>query len=72
MTTKKITILLLLFLILVFIGLDLSPILKKESLKDISFSDFRNSIGPVLTFIAVCLSYRTEIKKERNTKQSNS
>lgn len=57
--------------VLIFIGYELSPIFQKENINDISFSDFRSSIGPFLTFIAVYISYRTEIKKERNTKNQN-
>ncbi|MFG4005071.1 hypothetical protein [Flavobacterium aquidurense] len=50
----------------IYIGFTLSPILEKESLKDISFSDFKLSIGPFLSSLAVLISYRTEIKKEKS------
>ncbi|KRD62495.1 hypothetical protein ASE40_01510 [Flavobacterium sp. Root935] len=73
MITKKFTIVLLLVFIIIFIGIDLSPILKKENVNDISFSDFRNSIGPFLTFIAVFITYKKLLRNEKNEeKQSTS
>lgn len=65
MITRKNLLLLFLILILLFIGFDLASLLQKENLKDITYLDFRYSIGPALTFIAVFLSYRAENKKER-------
>ncbi|MFH6993133.1 hypothetical protein [Flavobacterium sp. FlaQc-48] len=67
MSTQKKKLLIFLILTLLFIGYDLNQILQKESIKDISFLDFRFSIGPFLTFIAVFLSYKEEIKKKKNT-----
>lgn len=63
MRNRKTFTLIFLILVLFFIGYDLSRILQKESLKDISFSDFRLSIGPFLSGLAALLSYRAEIKK---------
>lgn len=69
MINRRKLLLLLLFLILLFIIFDLAPLFQRENLKDISSSDFRLSIGPFLAFIAVFLSYRLEIKKEKNTEK---
>lgn len=66
--TRKNLLLLFLSLILLFIASDLAPLFQKKDLKVISFSDFRLSIGPFLTFIAVFLSYRMEIIKEKLSK----
>lgn len=66
MTTKKNLMLGFLIMASIYIGFTLSPILEKESLKDISFSDFKLSIGPFLSGLAVLISYRTEIKKEKS------
>lgn len=71
MATRKNLLLLFLILILLLIGFDLAPLLQKENIEEISFSDFRSSIGPLLSGIAVLLSYKAEIKKERNTKNQN-
>ncbi|EJG01349.1 hypothetical protein FF52_09833 [Flavobacterium sp. F52] len=68
--TRKNLILLLLILIIVFIGFNLYSLFQRENPKDISFSDFRSSIGPASTFIAVFLSYRAEIKKEKHNNTS--
>lgn len=65
MTKKHISLLLIIIGIL-FIGSDLIPIASKE-FKDIAFSDFRISIGPFLTCIAMFLVYKGEIKKEKST-----
>ncbi|OXA71884.1 hypothetical protein B0A67_09755 [Flavobacterium aquidurense] len=72
MANQKNLLLLFLILILLFIGSDINHIFQTESLKDISFLDFRHSIGPFLTSIAVFLSYKAQIKKEKSTaKQAN-
>ncbi|WET01041.1 hypothetical protein [Flavobacterium sp. YJ01] len=57
-----------LIIVLLYITFDLGPLLQKESLKDISFSDFRNSIGVALSGTGVFLSYGSAIKKEKNSK----
>ena len=66
--------LILIFLIFVFLYIcfDLSPLLQKESLKDISYSDIRYSIGPALSGAAAFLGYRAEIKKEKINSENNS
>lgn len=71
MTIKKKLMLLFIISVLLYIGFNLSSIFQKESINDISFSDFRNSIGPLLSGIAMFLNYRTGIKKEKTTKQDN-
>lgn len=63
MTKKHISLLLLIVGIL-FITLNLIPITSKQ-FKDITFSDFRLSIGPFLTCIAMLLVYKGELKKEK-------
>lgn len=68
MVARKKFVIIFLILVLLFIGFDLAPLLQKESLKEISFSDFRLSIGPFLSGIAVFMSYRAGIKKDRNQK----
>lgn len=65
MTKKHISLLILIIGIL-FIGSNLIPLASKE-FRDITFSDFRLSIGPFLTCIAMFLIYKREIKKEKST-----
>nr|WP_294788009.1 hypothetical protein [uncultured Flavobacterium sp.] len=62
MTRKNFTIIFLLS-VLVFVCIVLSPVVTKNA-KDISYSDFQLAIGPLLSALAVFISYRTEKKKQ--------
>lgn len=64
--TKKHLSLLILIIGILFIGANLISIASKE-FRDITFSDFKLSIGPFLTCIAMFLVYKGEIKKEKST-----
>lgn len=68
MKPKKNLLLTFLIVVLLYICFDLSSLFQKDSLQNISFSDFRYSIGPALTWFAVFLNYRAEIKKEKEPK----
>ncbi|MBB4801274.1 hypothetical protein HNP37_001313 [Flavobacterium nitrogenifigens] len=70
MKAQKTFTLIFLIIVLLYIGFDLGPLFfQKESIKDISFSDFRNSIGVALSGTGVYLSYRSAIKKENKLKK---
>ncbi len=63
MSRKSFLLILIIFSIL-FIGINLSPLLRKD-LKDISYSDFRLVIAPFLTTVGILITY-TELKRRKN------
>lgn len=66
MKIKKNALLIILVLSLFFLGLNLSWLFRKESLYNITFSDFKYAIGLFLSSAALFIAYLTELKKEKN------
>ncbi|SCY95654.1 hypothetical protein SAMN02927916_4318 [Flavobacterium anhuiense] len=63
MRINKNILLFLLTLSLFYLGLTLSWIFKKEDFTDIKICDFKYSIVPLLSSIAIFIGYITELKK---------
>jgi hypothetical protein len=49
---------------LFYLGQTLSWLFKRENFENIKFSDFKYSIGPFLSSIAIFIGYIRELKKE--------
>ena len=62
--TKKNFLLVFIILGVLYIGISLSPLLRKD-LKDISYSDFRLVIAPFLSTVGILITY-TQLKKGKN------
>ncbi|WP_433834009.1 hypothetical protein [Flavobacterium anhuiense] len=62
--TKKNFLLVFIILGVLYIGISLSPLLRKD-LKDISYSDFRLVIVPFLSTVGILITY-TQLKKGKN------
>ncbi len=67
MKIKKQILFVLLVIALFYLGLTLSWLFKKENLNNITFSDFKYSIAPFLSSIAIFIGYITEMRKTNNS-----
>lgn len=65
MKIKKQILFVLLVIALFYLGLTLSWLFKRENLDNITFTDFKYSIGPFLSSIAIFIGYIIEMRKEK-------
>ncbi|PBJ06635.1 hypothetical protein BSF42_40920 [Flavobacterium sp. ACN6] len=65
MKIRKNILLLLLIIALFYLGLTLSWLFKKEDFNDIKFSNFKYSIAPFLSSIAIFIGYINELNKNK-------
>ncbi len=69
MKYKKNILFILLTISLFYTGLTLSWLFKIENFDDISFADFKYSIAPFLSSIAIFIGYRKERQRASNLKK---
>ncbi len=69
MRIKKNILLLLLVIALFYLGLTLSWLFEKENFNGIKISDFKYSIVPLLSSIAIFIAYITELKRHNKERK---
>lgn len=70
MKIKKNILFVLLVVSLFYLGLTLSWLFKIEDFNTIKYSDFKYSLGPLLSSLAIFIGYIKELKTEKNKSTS--